>query len=204
MAADAPVNRLAAALATLLRELGGQGRPAALVGGLAVSARAEPRLTRDVDLAVAVADDEDAERVVQALVAAGYTTIALVEQEATRRLATVRVTPPGETARGVVADLLFASSGIESLVVAEAEPLEVFPGVTVPVARVGHLVALKLLSRDDRTRPQDATDLRALRKVVSDRELQRARAALARIAEGGFARGRDLTAALAEWLATVG
>ena len=34
----------------------------ALVGGLAVSARAEPRFTRDVDLAVAVVSDDEAER----------------------------------------------------------------------------------------------------------------------------------------------
>ena len=34
----------------------------AVVGGLAVSARAEPRLTRDADFAVAVASDEEAGR----------------------------------------------------------------------------------------------------------------------------------------------
>jgi hypothetical protein len=151
-----------------------------------------------VDLAVAT--DDEAERAVEDLVAAGYGTVTLVEQEATRRLATVRVVPPGETAQGVVADLLFASSGIEPLVVAAAEPIEVFPGVTVAVARVGHLVALKLLSRDDRTRPQDAADLRALRKVASEIEVGRAREALERIRHRGFARGRDLSAALAAWL----
>jgi hypothetical protein len=32
-----------------------------LIGGLAVSVRAEPRFTRDIDLAVAVTDDRDAE-----------------------------------------------------------------------------------------------------------------------------------------------
>jgi len=34
---------------------------AALVGGLAVSARTEPRFTRDLDVAVAVPDDAGAE-----------------------------------------------------------------------------------------------------------------------------------------------
>jgi len=194
------VNRLEAALATLLAELARQRQAVALVGGLAVSARAEPRLTRDLDLAVAVDDDEEAERLIRRLVANGYTTVALVEQETTRRLATVRLTVPGESARGVVADLLFASSGIEPLVVAEAEPLDVFPDVVVPVARVGHLVALKLLSRDDRARPQDAVDLRALFGVLTDPELERAREALRLIEQRGFARGRDLGAGLAEWL----
>jgi hypothetical protein len=33
----------------------------AVIGGLAVAFRAEPRFTKDVDIAVAVADDEEAE-----------------------------------------------------------------------------------------------------------------------------------------------
>lgn len=57
-------------------------------------------------------------------------------------------------------DVLFASSGIESEVVGSAELLEVLPGLTVPVARIGHLIALKVLSRDDRDRHQDIADLR--------------------------------------------
>jgi hypothetical protein len=154
-----------------------------------------------VDLAVAVTDDAEAEALVQALVADGYATVALVEQEATRRLAAARLSVPGETARGVVADLLFASSGIETLVVAEAERLEPFPGVVLPVARIGHLIALKLLSRDDRDRPQDAVDLRALFKVATEPEIARARASIDAISRGGFARGRDLSAILEQWLA---
>ncbi len=83
----------------------------ALVGGLAVSARAEPRTTRDVDLAVSVADDREA-----------------------------------------------------------------------------------LLARDDRTRPQDADDLRALIAVASTAERRRVSSAIKMIAARGFARGRDLAA----------
>jgi hypothetical protein len=49
----------------------------------------------------------------------------------------------------VFIDLLFGSSGIEDQVVALAGPLEVLPGFVVPVAAVGHLIALKLLARDD-------------------------------------------------------
>ena len=193
------MSRLEAALTTLLNDLTREGTRAALVGGLAVSARTEPRFTRDLDLAVAVAGDAEAERLVQALVASGYGTVALVEQEKTHRLATVRLSLPGENTRGVVADLLFASSGIEPAVVAEAEPLAVFPRLMVPVARVGHLIALKLLSRDDPSRPQDALDLRALFRVVTEPELARAAQAVQQIEDGGFARGRDLRAALAQW-----
>ena len=47
--------------------------------------------------------------------------------------------------------LLFASSGIESEIVAEAEPVEFMAGLTLPVARTSHLIALKVLSRNDVT-----------------------------------------------------
>jgi hypothetical protein len=50
-----------------------------LVGGLAVSVRAEVRFTRDVDIAVAVADDAEAESLTYELRLAGYTAVASVE-----------------------------------------------------------------------------------------------------------------------------
>jgi predicted nucleotidyltransferase len=174
------------------------------VGGLAVSARTEPRFTRDLDVAVAVADDAEAEALVQRLVSEGYRTLAVVEQKATHRLATVRLVLPGGDTRGVVADVLFASSGIEAEVARDAERLRVFPTIVLPVARVGHLIALKLLARDDRTRPQDQQDLRALSEVADDAEVRRARDAIGLIDERGFARGRDLRKALEDWLASRG
>jgi hypothetical protein len=173
----------------------------ALVGGIAVSVRVEPRLTRDLDLVVAVATDAEAEALVRALVAEGYGTTAFVEQERVNRLATVRLVAPAESAKGIVVDLLFASSGIEPEIAAAAELLEVFPGLRVPVARVGHLITLKLLARDYRSRPQDADDLRALRGVADDAETARAHAAARLVEERGFTRGRDLSRALDEWLA---
>jgi len=194
------MSTLETALGTLVGRLAAFGQRGALIGGLAVSARTEPRFTRDLDLAVAVSDDRAAESLVQRFVAEGYRTLALVEQEATRRLATVRLVLPDHDVRGVVADILFASSGIEPEIVAEAEPLRAFPTIVLPVARVGHLIALKLLSRDDRTRPQDQVDLRALFDVANDLEIERARTAVALIVQRGFSRGRDLDALLQAWL----
>jgi hypothetical protein len=49
------------ALVAICRELVRLGRRFALVGGLAVSVRAEVRFTRDVDIVVLVADDTEAE-----------------------------------------------------------------------------------------------------------------------------------------------
>ena len=83
----------------------------ALVGGLAVSARTEPRFTRDADLAVAVQTDAEAERLIRVLQSVGYRVQTLIEQQAAGRLATVRLTRSVEPADPVI-DLLFASSGI--------------------------------------------------------------------------------------------
>ena len=163
----------------------------ALVGGLAVSVRTEPRFTRDADLAVALASDAEAEALIHELRARDYRIEAIVEQEAVGRLATVRLTFSSEP-RGPVIDLLFASSGIEPEVVADAEPIELLPSLTMGVARTGHLIALKILSRDDAGRPQDLVDLRALLRVASPSELERARDSLALIAARGYHRGRDL------------
>lgn len=167
----------------------------ALVGGLAVSARTEPRFTRDADLVVALASDAEAEALIHGLRARGYGIEAVVEQEAVGRLATVRLTRSGTPGAPVI-DLLFASSGIEAEVVAEAEPIELLPNLLIRVARTGHLIALKVLSRDDVQRPQDLVDLRALRLVASSAELARARQALALIAARGYHRGLDLMSEL--------
>ena len=166
-------------------------RPHALVGGLAVSARAEPRFTRDVDLAALVEDDRDAEGLIFELRGRGFEVLASIEQEAVGRLATVRLMFSGETAaHGVLLDLLFASSGIEPEVVAAAEPLEVLPGLTLPVARTGHLIAMKLLSESER-RLQDRTDLAALLTVAGPADVELARAAVRLVESRGFHRGRD-------------
>jgi hypothetical protein len=92
----------------------------------------------------------------------------------------------------VLLDVLFASSGIESEIVAAAEELDVLPEVVVPVATAGHLLALEILSRDDEERPQDVADLRALLRVIDDTERERARRAVALIEQRGFHRGRKL------------
>lgn len=169
-------------------------QPWALVGGIAVSVRTEPRFTRDIDLAVAVDDDRGAEALVFAFQSSGYRTIAIVEQEATRRLATARLrSPQSAPFDGLVLDLLFASSGIEPEICAEAEPMEVFPEMVLPVATFHHLIILKVLSRDDRTRPQDVIDLRQLIQNADEAALEAARQAARLIASRGYDRSRNLS-----------
>jgi hypothetical protein len=187
------VNRVEAALRDMASALERRNVAFAVVGGLAVSVRAEPRFTRDVDVAVSVATDAEAEALIHALAPAGYAVLATVEQDAQARLSTVRLADPRQG--GIVVDLLFASSGIEPEVVRAAQSLAIVPGLSLPVATVGHLIALKLLSESPQ-RPQDATDLAALSRIATPADLEQARAALALISARGFARGRDLARAL--------
>lgn len=193
------MSSLIDALGSVAALLAEADRPWALVGALAVSARTEPRFTRDIDIAIAVADDADAESVVRYFAQRGYAVFSAVEQDATKRLATARLTGPAGTAgtslasgeAPVIVDLLFASSGIEPEIARAAEWLTIVPGVEMPVARSGHLFALKVLSRSD-ARPQDAADILALLHVLDGPERARAFDAVRLIAERGFARGKDL------------
>lgn len=174
------------------------GRVGVLVGGLAVSARAEPRFTRDADLVVAIDTDAEAEAVVHAFLLHGYRLRALLEQSGVGRLSGARLIDPD----GIEVDLLTASSGIEAEIVADAEELEIVDGLRAHVAAIGHLIALKLLSVAP-GRETDAADLRALARVADDAEWKRAASAVALITDRGFHRGRDLIADLAalraEW-----
>jgi hypothetical protein len=86
----------------------------ALIGGLAISVRSVPRFTKDLDFAVAVADDSEAEDVVLRLRGRGYRPVEVLEQDYVERLSGVRLEHGGSD---VIVDLLFASSGIENEVV---------------------------------------------------------------------------------------
>ena len=196
------LTSLEAALRMLVSDLLGNGASFALVGGLAVSVRAEPRLTRDADVAVSVDDDEEAETIVHGMVEAGYRPVVVLEQYVVDRLATVRLIHRDRP--DVVVDLLFASTGIEPEIVEEAETLEVLPNLVVPVAVTGHLIAMKLLARDDRLRPTDADDLQALASLANDGDWTAARQAVQLITERGFDRGRDLASALGDLMSVHG
>lgn len=190
------MTRLFAALLHVVSDLEDLSQKWALVGGLAVSAWSEPRTTRDIDLVVAVERDRDAERLVRDLVARGYQPLEHLEQDATGRLATVRLVVPGEGEGGIVVDLLFASSGLEPEIVAAAAPVEIAPGVTVPLANLSHLLALKVLAG----RFQDLTDFQNLVAQATPADLEQARESLLLISTRGFNREKDLLAEFSKLL----
>ncbi len=192
--ADTPSPQLALVhIAGLLTSL---GRDYALVGGLAISIRAEVRFTRDVDVAVAVDTDADAESLIYSLRAAGYEPVATVEHEEHHRLATARLAGPS----GVVIDLMFASCGIEAEIVERAEFVELDEVGGMRVARPEELLAMKILSMTDR-RLQDRLDARNLVTFNPKLDLEAVRDHLERITARGYQRGQDLSEKLARLLA---
>ena len=191
------MNRLERALSRLDADLRALELSWAVVGGLAVSIRARPRVTWDLDVAIAVASDREAERIVLEVRGRGYRDRpdeAVLEQEDVGRLAAVQLLAPDEPGEGLGVDLLFASSGVEAEIVAMADLLETFPGLFVPVARLGHLLALKVLAG----RPRDVDDCVALLERAGPADLRQARDTLDLIERRGFHRGKDLQADLAK------
>ncbi len=187
-------------LANAVADLNAEGVRFALVGGLAVSVQIEARFTRDLDFAVACLDDPQAERIVAALQRRGYTLETVLEHETRHRLATVRLLPPEADGSAAMIDLLFATAGIEPEVVADSTPTTLPGGVHAPVARIGHLIALKLLASDEVRRPQDQVDIANLVRAADESETDRARHAVRLIVERGFHRGRDLEGDLDAWI----
>ncbi|MBT3220345.1 MAG: hypothetical protein HN348_14765 [Proteobacteria bacterium] len=78
--------------------------------------------------------------------------------------------------------------------------LELMPECAVPVAQTGHLIALKLLSRDPRYRPDDDGDIRKLIGAASPAQLELARASVRLITERQHHRDRDLITLMDEML----
>jgi hypothetical protein len=164
----APASAAVRAAKQIVQALTEAGARFALIGGHAVTARTEPRFTEDVDLAVSVRDDAEAQQLVFALTQIGWAMRNVIEPTGTGRLATVRLSPPrGEP--GILVDLLFASSGIEPEIVEGATSMRVLGLESLSVAAVGHLIAMKVLSESPR-RLQDRIDLGKLLEVADEKD----------------------------------
>jgi len=171
----------------------------ALVGGLAVGAHTEPRFTKDVDFAVSLGSDREAELLIKSLFGRGFRMLAQLENKHSRRLLAVRLEVPGFD-DGPILDILFAASGIECEVVSRAVERPVFPGVPVKVARPIELIAMKLLAMNSPNRRFDRADLAGLLAVVDQPDVEEVRGLLSLITERGWNRDRDLVKDLDELL----
>ncbi len=162
----------------------------ALIGGIAVSFRTIERTTKDIDFAVAVRTDSDAESVIRGLRGLGYEVHTLLEQSRMGRIATVRLIKKNRGKAFI--DLLFASSGIEREVATGAEEIEIFPKLRVPVANISALLALKVLAADEETRPQDILDIKSLLTEARASDIAETKKLLKLITKRSFNRGENL------------
>ena len=185
------MNPYDATIRTVKRDLDRLKLRWALVGAGAVSARSAPRTTNDIDVAVSVAADAEAEQVVHRLLKMGYAVEALLEDKNDKGLVTVRLRCPQKAGTVFLLDLLFRTSGIEREVVDAARPANLTPTLSINAAATGHLIAMKVLSARD-TRPNDVEDIVRLVRVASEQELERARKSVRLMTERGYGEGRDL------------
>lgn len=181
------MTRLQKALIRLDTDLRALGLKWALVGGFAVMLQVESRSTRDLDIVLAATGDRQTDDAVRGLRMRGYgdhpTKPMLFRKDG--RLFGVRLVSPSldtDDDTTAIVDVLTGCSGIEPEVVAAAEVQEVLPRFFIPVARTGHLVALKVLA----ARPQDLEDVRVLLRSMGDAELNLARESLVLIERRGF------------------
>lgn len=167
-----------------------------LVGGLGTSVYVEPRTTKDIDVVVSVAGDAQADRLKDFLLSRGYANPqVLMHASPTRRMGWRVFIPPSREA-SIPLDILVAACGVEKDIVASATTIEILPGLSLPVASLGHLIAMKVLSQNPFERLQDRVDLIALLKSATEQDRSRADHALRAMSKLELACGRDLVAEL--------
>jgi hypothetical protein len=162
MTADAALLAALAACATALRRL---GRPAMIIGGIAVIARGLPRQTVDIDATV-WAEGLDAGTLLPTLAAEGVVprTVDAVAFAHERHVLLLRHEPTGTPIELILAYLPF-----ERLALQRAELVD-FGGVTIPAATVEDLVIYKTVAWRDRNRSGRGTPAGAARRSHRSRK----------------------------------
>ena len=140
-------------LADAVSLLESRGIPCAVIGGLAVSLRGQPRMTIDVDLVIQ-ADLEDVLRLVRDLDTTPFAPLFPGVEEV---VTTAFILPVRHRTTGIRVDLAVGLSGFEREAIARATRVSVGEA-TVPVVTVEDLLVMKALAG----RPQDDLDIRGL------------------------------------------
>ena len=195
---DVIMSFLFSELRQVATDLHHSGIPWCLVGGLGASVYVEPRTTKDIDIVVSLANQEETDGVKDFLLSKGYQNPQLLMHASpTRRMGWRLFIPPSREA-SIPLDILVAACGIEREIVASAITIEVLPGLTLPVASLGHLIAMKVLSQNKFERLQDRVDLIALLVKATEQDRLVVERSLREISSLGFSGSRDLFVELRE------
>ena len=140
-------------LADAVSLLAARGLRSALIGGLAVSLRGQPRMTVDVDLVVLATVDE-ALRLVADLATTPFDPLFPGVEEV---VAKAFILPLRHRQTLIRVDLAIGMSGFEQEAVARATPIMI-GAASIPVVSIEDLLVMKALAG----RPQDDEDIRGL------------------------------------------
>jgi hypothetical protein len=138
------------AAAEIQRRLRESDIPSVLIGGLAVALWGEPRLTRDIDLKVALGRD-DTDRLLGAL-RSEWEPLAADPAHALEQFGVLFLLTPG----GVRFDLLLAQNPFDDAAIERGRVVVIEPGVEIVTCTPEDLIIYKLVS----TRPLDHEDAR--------------------------------------------
>ena len=161
-----------------------------LVGGLAVSFRTIERATKDIDFVIAVSGDAEAESVIRELKLIGFNPVTLLEHKVHKVISTVRLL--SDEFPGVYLDILFSTTGIEHEIVKSSEEIEILDGISLKVASISSLIAMKVLSCTNEKRRQDLLDLDNLINSATRIEIDESMRLVRLIVERGFNHGKNL------------
>ena len=142
------MENLFLSIQALQNRLAEAGIPSVVIGGLAVGAWGEPRVTRDADLKVLLSRAE-AGRLL-AILAPDYVSLLPDPEQVLRKQAMIFV----QDAAGTRLDLLLADTSYDALAIQRGRDVEVQPGLTVKVCTPEDLIIYKLIS----TRLRDHED----------------------------------------------
>ena len=147
-------------LADAIAMLESRGIACAVIGGLAVSLRGQPRMTVDVDLVMA-ADVEDALRLARELPGTPFEPLFAGVEEV---INAAYILPLRHRTTGIRVDLAIGMSGFERDAIERARTL-VIADTTAPVVTVEDLLVMKALAG----RPQDEQDIRGIVDLHGER-----------------------------------
>jgi hypothetical protein len=128
------------------------GIPSIVIGGIAVAAWGEPRVTRDVDLKILLSR-EDADRLLEIL-SNDYRSLVSNPREMLRKQALVFI----RDSLGTRLDLLLADTPYDVMAIQRGRDVEVQPGVAINLCSPEDLIIYKLIS----TRSRDHEDAKGI------------------------------------------
>lgn len=134
------------------------GIPSIVIGGMAVAAWGEPRVTRDVDLKILLGR-EDADRLLEIL-SNDYRSLLPNPLEMLQKQALVFI----QDSLGTRLDLLLADTPYDVIAIQRGRNVEVQPGVAINLCSPEDLIIYKLIS----TRSRDHEDARGIVRRQGD------------------------------------